>query len=152
MYGMPIYLLYWDSIIYLKTISIIEINFQEYRPWQQFQLEKAQKYFHFYWRTRLEERKRQNFSEISVRFRQRITLQSTKPLADKFYPVVYDELFFNLNQVEWIDTNTLNQNRMFLGFDINFKSFILQLGYLNRVRFETEQNNITHILQLTCTF
>ena len=93
-----------------------------------------------------------HYSDTSVRLRQRATLQTNNPIIRQLVPIFYDELFFNLNNVQWVDTETVNQNRAFLGFDIEFKSFTLQIGYINQLQFKISQTEMSHILWTALKF
>lgn len=125
---------------------------EEYRIWQQLEINSTTKRINLFSRTKIEERKKSGYSQIALRLRQRFTLQSLTPLFKNFLPLVYDEIFFNFNKANWVDTHIINQNRIFLGFDRSYSSFSLEIGYLNRAFFGTKNVTITHILYLTWKF
>ncbi len=82
-------------------------------------------------RTRLEQRKALDHSQISNRFRQRAKLDLR--LSTHTRLVLFDEVFFNINRVPWIITHTFDQNRAFIGIEKKLtQKMRVRLGYLNQ--------------------
>jgi hypothetical protein len=101
-------------------------------------------------RTRLEERKDEHSSVIALRLRQRLTVYFKQRLFWQATPVVYDEIFLNLNQPDWITNKLVDQNRLFLGVKIPIgKNKSLQVGYLNQFKFRDSQDYMNHILSIS---
>lgn len=89
-------------------------DYEEYRLWQQAVWNNAYRNITMTSRSRLEERKSFDYSELSYRFRER--LLTSFPLTHVISLELSDEIFFNLNHANWIATNTLDQNRAYIGF------------------------------------
>ena len=121
---------------------------QQHRIWQQAFwniLQNNQVYFIS--RTRLEERKDVHEPQPSVRLRQRLQLSFPNKILDKFTPIIYDELFVNMNNPPWVNNQLINQNRIFLGIGITlWKKIELQVGYLNQSEPREPENRMNHII------
>lgn len=131
------------------TILRHDNRIEEYRPWQQVQwhiLNSEQ--IRLSSRTRLEERKEPNFSEWAYRLRQRFSLSFPKKLPFNITPILANEIFFNLNNPQWINSNgSINQNRAFIGIEIPLhKNISFETGYLNQYEFRNEANRLNHVL------
>ena len=101
-------------------------------------------------RTRLEERKDEGSDDIAYRLRQRFTVSLNERLFWHAIPVIYDELFINLNRPSWVTTEVVDQNRFFLGIKIPIgKKSSLQIGYINQVQFKDSENQMNHILSIS---
>ena len=88
-----------------------------------------------------------------MRFRQRVTVKSNNNVRGHIYPLAYDEVFVNLNRVDWVDTKTFNQNRVFLGGEIPFDNIQIQIGYINQFILQRQpENQMNHILWLALQF
>ncbi len=106
-------------------------NTYEYRLWQQINWRHHLLFGSFSTRSRLEERKSLSFSNWAYRFRQRIGLN--KPLSKNLSLIMANEIFFNLNNVNWIITNWLDQNRALLGIEQRMtEKTYLAVGYMNQ--------------------
>ena len=84
-------------------------------------------------RTRLEER--QNYAEPqwSYVLRERLMVILPQIPTTPFAPVAFDELFVNLNHPNWVNSQVINENRIFAGVRILFKKTVsLDVGYLNQ--------------------
>lgn len=101
-------------------------------------------------RTRLEEREQVHQVEWAIWLRQQVTLQLPQKIADRYTPVFYDEIFFNLNNTPWNTHRVVDQNRAFIGIEIPlpllFKQANIQIGYLNQYLFRPVNNMMNHIL------
>lgn len=105
-------------------------------------------------RSRIEERERLGEETYNTRLRERLTLSLPKFFCNKFTPVLYDELFYNINSPDWVSNQKrVNQNRAFVGIDIPIskKSFV-EVGYLNQFLFRFDQNVNENILYLGLYF
>lgn len=123
-----------------------------YRPWQQviWELESKNPVMVFQNRTRLEELKQTDQPEWLWRVRERWRLAFPGLLGKKFTPVIYDEVFFNINEPAWINAGVLDQNRAFIGIDTPpWKNTFVEFGYINQYRYITPVNHMAHIALVT---
>lgn len=106
-------------------------SLDEYRLWQQIVWKHRLPSASLISRTRFEERKSLNFSDWAYRLRQRVLLN--KPITPKFSFVISDEIFLNINKVDWIITDQLDQNRAYIGVEQRLsKITYLGVGYMNQ--------------------
>ncbi|MBA2655022.1 MAG: DUF2490 domain-containing protein [Gammaproteobacteria bacterium] len=97
-------------------------------------------------RTRFEQRKDDHQPEWSNRFRERLILSFPQK---KITPLIYDEIFFNLNTTVWTSNKFFDQNRIFVGFLIPVdKHSNFQIGYLNVYSLRPMRDRIEHVLSL----
>jgi hypothetical protein len=106
-------------------------SLDEYRLWEQIvwnhQIDRTQ----IFSRTRIEERKSLFFAEWAYRIRERIAAHTAITKNISF--VMSDEIFFNLNHANWITTQTLDQNRAYIGIEQALsENKFLSVGYLNQ--------------------
>ncbi|STX51671.1 Protein of uncharacterised function (DUF2490) [Legionella busanensis] len=119
---------------------------REFRIWQQISTSHKIQQYDLQWRTRLEERKREHFSDLNYRLRTRLTVEH--PFYKVFSVVWYDEFFINLNRPIWITSKRADQNRFFIGMDYQAtKTWTVGLGYLNQYIF-TKLPIIGHVASL----
>jgi hypothetical protein len=79
----------------------------------------------------LEERYPEFENNWSIRFRERIYW--TIPLTDRQSLVMSDELLINVKRAPWITTQTIDQNRVFLGVQQKLTpTLFINLSYLNQ--------------------
>ncbi|GAG77321.1 unnamed protein product [marine sediment metagenome] len=133
-----------------STRSTGDIEFEN-RPWQQllWQILGTQNAT-IVLRTRLEQRFRSLENSTALRLRQNIKLTLPKAIANKLTPILFDEMFFNLNHPEWVNKNDINQNRLFMGIQIPIKkNNFLQVGYLNQYEFRSPNNRMSHVFMLS---
>jgi hypothetical protein len=122
-----------------------------YRPWQQviWELFEKDSLVLLQIRSRLEQYKQEGQPEWLVRVRERCRVAFPKALKI-LTPVIYDEIFFNLNQPAWVNPGTIDQNRFFAGVDtLPWKNSFIEVGYLNQYRFTQPVNNVVHILSIS---
>ncbi len=130
----------------------------ERRLWQQVLWQGNFKNIETNARVRLEERKHASEGEIAFRSRQQIEMIfNNMKFWDKFTPVLREEVFFNLNNADWVSSEFISQNRLFLGANIDTKaSYIWQVGYLNQTFFLNDLDNrndqMNHILYVALQF
>lgn len=109
-------------------------DFEEYRMWEQIIWQHAFQSAQLTSRTRLEQRKSFYFPEWANRFRERILINI--PLTEPLSLTLSNEILINLNQVDWITTKTLDQNRAFIGIVQNLSpSTSVSIGYMNQLLF-----------------
>jgi hypothetical protein len=97
-------------------------------------------------RSRIEQRMRDEDSDIGVRLRQFFRWVRPVQNSDLSY-VVGNELFINLNDADWGQNDGFNQNRLFLGLNYRIdETYRVEFGYMNnyihRDGTEDHMNNI----------
>lgn len=128
--------------------------FRENRVWQQLQHQFDEVAgFTFTSRSRLEQRKREDFSDQSYRLRQ--MLRVTRPSG--WHPglswLVYDELFINLNQTDWGVQRGIDQNRLFVGVNWTLSHVAnVDVGYLNQYINTRHADRENHVWMTTLRF
>lgn len=106
-------------------------NLDEYRLWQQIIWKHALPSALFVSRTRFEERKSLYFPSWAYRLRQRVMLN--RPLNNQLSLVIGNEIFFNVNQVDWVITDQLDQNRAYIGIERRMsENTYMGVGYMNQ--------------------
>lgn len=149
---------FWLGFDYLpELISENDDNTwtNERRLWQQVLWQGSVKKIATSAHIRLEERAHAGESEIAFRSRQQIELVfNNMKFFDKFIPVVREEVFFNLNNADWVSSKFISQNRLFLGANIDTKtSYRWQVGYLNQTFFANNVNDLmNHTLYVSLLF
>lgn len=109
-------------------------DYEEYRMWEQIVWQHSFDSAKLTSRTRLEQRKSFYFSEWANRFRERMLINI--PLTTKISLALSNEILVNLNQVEWITTKTLDQNRAYVGLVQKLSpSTSFGIGYMNQLIF-----------------
>lgn len=141
---------FWLGYKWVSNNHIIGIK-QENRIWEQiiWQIINS-KSINLSSRTRLEQRKLTGQPQWGSRLREKGTLAFPMIINKKLIPVIYDEIFLNLNNPTWVKSKTLNQNRLFLGFNIiSSKNTYFQIGYLNQYSFTHPVNVNNQILSIS---
>ncbi|WP_081726643.1 DUF2490 domain-containing protein [Legionella oakridgensis] len=91
-------------------------------------------------RTRLENRLSTLGQGQAIRLRERGFVELKLFPKIKPRPILYDEIFLNLNHPDWVSKKTISQNRVFLGIKISLsKTTDLIIGYLSRTQYNTEE-------------
>ncbi len=102
-------------------------------------------------RTRLEERKDISVPQIAIRFRERIWMRVPFKNWDKYSFSCFNEIFLNLNHLQWVAPYFFDQNRAFIGISKQLsKSTIIDAGYLNQY-IHSVKNRLDHVLLLSFT-
>lgn len=127
----PVWQLWLGQTISTTSQDADPGDFEEYRIWEQIIWQYQIKSTRLNSRARLEQRKSFDFSTWANRFRERMTINI--PLKTKLDLVIADEVFVNLNQVQWINTKVWDQNRAYLGFTRQLsKSTFISIGGMNQ--------------------
>ena len=112
--------------------DVVGADSTEYRLWQQlsyFYPSSTSLFFNL--RSRIEERYSLEFAPWAIRIRERPTWQI--PLTEHQLLFISDEIFFNLKSVAWVPTQTLDQNRFFIGItQILDKKTRFTVTYMNQ--------------------
>lgn len=125
----------WLGYAYIRTDPAKGSPFDEQRIWQQFFWGPKIKVVSIDSRSRLEERFVETGSDVGVRFRQLVGARMPLDFAPRITPLIWNEVFFNLNDTDWGADAGFDQNRFFvgLGFKIRPESgFRLDAGYMNQ--------------------
>lgn len=105
-------------------------------------------------RTRLEEVQVFEEHEVSLIFRQRLTIETPIDSAAKYAIVAYDTIFIQVNHPDWVTNKLLNQNRFYVGLKYSIDSVhSINCGYLHQLQFNDPDvmNNII-VLQLNINY
>ncbi|MCB5208191.1 DUF2490 domain-containing protein [Methylovorus mays] len=96
-------------------------------------------------RTRLEERRVEQFEDTGYRLRQMVRI--THPLGGKWGAVAWDEVFINTNHTDWGARSGFDQNRLFLGISHEFSASVkTEWGYLNQYIRTAADDRMNHVL------
>ena len=144
---------YWVGMDWVRTFkdeTIADNVTYETRLWEQVKWTMGKNDHHsFASRTRLEQRMKHGNGQIALRLRERLKFEWPDAWRGKITPVVYDEVFFNLNRPDWIAPRTFDRNRLFLGGKIALsKRLDLEAGYLNQYRLRSPNNQMDNILYI----
>lgn len=98
--------------------------------------------------TRLEERKDFDDSPWSFRIRQMLSIRLPIQCWPHHNVVLFDEIFFNLNNPGWIDSRTLiDQNRFFIGIGTQLSRQVnFDIGYIKQYEWRIEHDQNSNIL------
>lgn len=144
-------------ILWLGTDVIPSLNAKtkrfltEQRVWQEAMfLATNTPRFQFLLTSKLEQRFLHGTPGVALRWRQRFTLRFLHLLSENISPVIYDELFFNLNHPVWVSKSVIDKNRVLLGIKISaWKNASLTIGYVNEFRPRKPENMVTHIILMS---
>jgi hypothetical protein len=131
--------------------------FESNRLWQQYVfLKEDDELRRIVLRSRLEEIEYTNQSQISFRFRERVSFEQKSHYFGALNPFIYDEAFFQLNETNYSSNRFLSENRLFLGCNwyLPSKNF-WEIGYINQYLFNPNRNNqnvMDHVLSFSFNF
>lgn len=143
----------WYGYAWIRTSPIAGDDFDENRMWQQWTWTPKIGRFDCQVRSRFEQRWLETGDDVGLRWRQ-FTRAST-PLIDscpRITAVVWDEVFWHLNDTDWGAEAGLNQNRLFVGFGCQrckSSPCRVEIGYLNQaINTPGDDNRVNHILSV----
>ncbi len=146
----------WAGYAFIRTDPTTGSDFDEQRIWQQFLWSPKFEAFSLDLRSRLEERFLQTGSDVGVRFRQLVGGRLPLDFAPRITPMIWNEVFFNLNDTDWTAPRTeagFDQNRFFvgLGFKLEREARLrLDAGYMNQyIRRPGNQDLSNNLFSLT---
>jgi hypothetical protein len=100
-------------------------------------------------RSRLEERKREGEPQWADRFRNQFLLKFKNVIADRYTPVIWDEIFFNVTRPVWVSHRLFSQNRFFVGIDMpTSKQSYIEVGYMNQYIFRDVEDDMNNVIYL----
>ncbi|MGE3919343.1 MAG: DUF2490 domain-containing protein [Gammaproteobacteria bacterium] len=99
--------------------------------------------FKLWGRTQFDERRMEGRSTWSIRLRERVSFLFPNTIHHKISPLIYNEVFFYLNKMNWSKNDENLQNRFFAGVNIPWKrSAFWEVGYFNQSFFRASENRI----------
>lgn len=127
---------------------------RESRLWEQFQYQfDAVADLTFTSRTRLEQRRREDFQDIGHRWRQMVRMTTPVPGHPQWSWVASNELFIQLNQTAWGARRGIDQNRFFIGAQWRFSDVSnLESGYLHQYVNTRTVDRENHVWMTTLRF
>lgn len=103
-------------------------------------------------RSRIEEILQSHQSQPSFRFRQRIYTEFKKRYLGMLNPLVYDEVFFQLNKTDYTTHQFISENRLFIGMNLWHQPHAFwEIGYINQYEWRSPQhaqNSMSHVLSI----
>lgn len=118
--------------------------------WEQLQwviMDKTQ--LKFTSRSRLQQRNLVNELQWNDRFRQQIRMDATKFFANKYTPVIWDEIFLNCNTPVWVNNKIVDQNRFYVGLNVPVTKYTsMDMGYLNQYIIRDTSDQMNHVVYL----
>jgi hypothetical protein len=123
----------WLGYLYADTKTQIGHTYED-RLWQQFQYVSDKDAGNTWlFRSRLEQRFHDVDDKTAHRFRQMVRRSIPVNQSPKLSYLVWDEIFFNLNNTLWAGDDGFAQNRLFAGVLYKTsKQSRLELGYMNQ--------------------
>lgn len=130
--------------------------FNEDRLWQQVLWSKQLGRQKVWSRSRLEQRFLSTGSDTGWRFRQFVKMDRPFHEATPWSFVLWDEIFFDLNETSWGQRGSMGQNRVFVGIGRKMAGAHkpkIEIGYLNQfVRNIGSDDRFNHILSVNWFF
>ena len=124
----------WAGYGWIRTSPVTGDDFDEHRLFQQFTWSPSCCGLKFLHRSRFEQRLVETGDDTGLRWRELLRVQG-RPGPRGFSPVIWDEVFYNLNNTDFGARAGFDQNRFFIGlrFPERSKLFKSEVGYLNQV-------------------
>jgi hypothetical protein len=144
----------WAGYAWIKTAPVLGNNFDEHRFWQQWTATPSKGDWKFLHRSRFEQRWLETGDDVGLRWRQLVRGQKILTNCPEYSFVMWDEVFFNLNDTDWGANSGLDQNRAFIGFGYKrcpHSKFRTEIGYLNQF-VDRQSDGMNHILSVNFFF
>jgi hypothetical protein len=142
----------WIGYAWIHTAPGAAPNNDEHRIWQQLTWSEQFDTAKLDLRARLEQRFMETGADTGWRFRQLAALRRPFQADPRFTFVVWDEVFFHLNDVDWGARDGFDQNRVFLGFGWkpNLETtWRIETGYVHQFVDRRSQDDLSnHILSI----
>ncbi|TWU16418.1 DUF2490 domain-containing protein [Allorhodopirellula heiligendammensis] len=146
----------WAGYAWIRTSPIQGNDFDEHRFWQQWTAAPSAGDFRFLHRSRFEQRWLETGEDVGLRWRQLHRVQRILSDSPQWSLIVWDEIFFNLNDTDWGARAGLDQNRAFFGVGYQRCSQApvrTEIGYLNQfVNNQGGTDGMNHILSINFYF
>lgn len=142
----------WAGYAWIRTSPVAGLEFDEHRIWQQWTWAPSWGKMAYQTRSRFEQRFVELGDDVGLRWRQLFRAQRTLRDCPPLTLVLWDELFFHLNDTDWGARTGFNQNRAFLG--LGWKRHKdspcrIEVGYLNQaINLPGDRNRVNHILSI----
>jgi hypothetical protein len=142
----------WAGYAWIRTAPILGNEFDEHRFWQQWTATPSAGNWKFLHRSRYEQRWVETGDDVGLRWRQLARGQRILTSCPQWSFVLWDELFFNLNDTDWGARGGLDQNRAFVGFGHKRhpeQRTRTEIGYLHQfINRQGGQDGSNHILSV----
>ncbi len=146
----------WAGYGWIRTSPLSGDDFEEHRFWQQWTAAPSQGDWRFLHRSRLEQRWVETGDDVGLRWRQLARGQRILNRCPEWSFVLWDEIFFALNDTDWGADAGLDQNRAFIGFGYRrcpHAPVRTEIGYLNQfVNRQGGVDGMNHILSVNFFF
>ncbi len=146
----------WAGYAWIRTSPVTGDDFDEHRSWQQWTATPSIGDWRFLHRSRIEQRWVEIGDDVGLRWRQFARGQRILSHCPQWSLVLWDEVFFHLNDTDWGANTGLNQNRAFIGF--GYKRYPraavrTEVGYLNQfINRRGGLDGLNHILSINFFF
>ena len=144
----------WAGYGWIKTAPVFGNNFDEHRMWQQWTKSGSIGDWKSLHRSRFEQRWLETGDDVGLRWRQLLRGQRILRSCPEYSFVIWDEIFFNLNDTDWGANSGLDQNRAFIGFGFKrhpSSRVRTEIGYLNQF-VDRQTDGMNHILSVNFFF
>lgn len=146
----------WLGYGWINTSPVTGSSFDEHRFWQQWTFAPSVNDWLFLNRSRFEQRWLESGDDVGLRWRQLIRGQRILSDCPQWSLVLWDEVFFHLNDTDWGAETGLDQNRAFLGFGFKRCKHArtrTEVGYLNQfINRQGDVDGMNHILSVNLFF
>ena len=146
----------WAGYAWIRTSPVVGGDFDEHRFWQQWTATPSLGDWLCLHRSRFEQRWVETGDDVGLRWRQLARAQRILSDCPQWSFVLWDEVFFNLNNTDWGARSGLDQNRAFIG--LGYKTcpdarVRTEVGYLNQfVNRQGGLDEMNHILSINFFF
>ena len=146
----------WAGYAWIRTSPETGNDFDEHRFWQQWTAAPSIGDWRFQHRSRFEQRWQETGDDVGLRWRQFARGQKILSHCPQWSLVLWDEIFFHLNDTDWGAATGLDQNRVFVG--LGYKrcpraAGRIEVGYLNQlINRKGEADDMNHILAINYFF
>ena len=146
----------WAGYAWIRTSPVVGGDFDEHRFWQQWTATPSIGEWRFQHRTRIEQRWVETGDDVGLRWRQFARAQRMLSVCPEWSLVLWDEIFFHLNDTDWGANTGLDQNRVFIGFGYKrcpHAAGRTEVGYLNQfINRSGGTDGMNHILGINYFF
>lgn len=146
----------WAGYAWVRTSPVLGNDFDEHRFWQQWTATPSIDSWRFLHRSRFEQRWVETGDDVVLRWRQLARAQRILSDCPQWSLVLWDEVFFHLNDTDWGAEGGLDQNRAFVGLGFKRCQHVkgrTEIGYLNQfINRQGGIDGLNHILSINYFF
>jgi hypothetical protein len=146
----------WAGYAWVHTSPIVGEDFAEHRFWQQWTWAPSVGDTKFLHRSRFEQRWFEDSEGAALRWRQMVRAQRVLSTRPEWSLIAWDEVFFNLNDIDRVSHAGFDQNRAFLGVGYRrcpHDPIRTEIGYLNQLINASGRDDLmNHILSVNFFF